>query len=597
MLKQDDEILTLLDQEPKQAFELVIEQYTALLWKVAAEHLTNPDDIRDCVNDTFTEFWQKRKHYDKSKGALANYLAGITKNRAISLYRKNRIRMFSELPYEAADNNNKIEELEMHLDLEKAIASLKPDEADIIRMKYYGGMTVQEIAGSLNLPYETVKKRHQRSLGKMKWMLMIALILAFLALLTACVYTVFRYFGVVPGYGVNTEKGVHVYLLKESSLEENFVCLASIIDAVYINGSLFVKLEYEYKEEVPEKYRFGIQLFSLNNEFGTCLYYRTEDGLMKIQNSSGLVRINSEQTYLTVTFTDIELLSAEKEIMLQLAWGDMIFSFSMTEVDESEPQQYSYLLTNQGGLAAIPRLEDGELIVGIYPLNTGEKDISTYLIFSEYMTGQKGDITVQTQNGDILTGEMCMTMTRLFTEWNFGPANPGEYTLHIPYLYFNTTLAEDTIIDVDLEHNTWEDKIYEIPNGYLSITGIKTPELTPGTTYADTVISEKQEYRLIYLHLEPMEDWIPFPAALSCYIRNPNHPLDTELSCSCLWGGDPYNLEYLVSFPKETDGLSNCYLSMKKDKQTSVCWLHSFDMTLTVPEETVKAELADRAKE
>ena len=35
-------------------------------------------------------------------------------------------------------------------------------------MKYFGGMTIREIADSLELPYETVKKRHQRSLHKLR---------------------------------------------------------------------------------------------------------------------------------------------------------------------------------------------------------------------------------------------------------------------------------------------------------------------------------------------------------------------------------------------------------------------------------------------
>ena len=42
------------------------------------------------------------------------------------------------------------------------------DEAELIRMKYFGGMSIREIADSLELPYETVKKRHQRTLHKLR---------------------------------------------------------------------------------------------------------------------------------------------------------------------------------------------------------------------------------------------------------------------------------------------------------------------------------------------------------------------------------------------------------------------------------------------
>ena len=70
-------------------------------------------------------------------------------------------------------------------------------------MKYYGGMTFKEIAASLDIPYETAKKRHQRSLKKLRKSMIIGMVVILLAaLLAACAYVVLRYFGVVPGYGV-----------------------------------------------------------------------------------------------------------------------------------------------------------------------------------------------------------------------------------------------------------------------------------------------------------------------------------------------------------------------------------------------------------
>ena len=104
------------------------------------------------------------------------------------------------------------------LDLEAALKSLKPEEFDIIRMKYYDGMTIKEIADSLNLSYETVKKRHQRSLTKLQKALTIGLILAAIAALAACAYVVLRYFGIVPGYGVNTNAEVPFYQLADTDL-------------------------------------------------------------------------------------------------------------------------------------------------------------------------------------------------------------------------------------------------------------------------------------------------------------------------------------------------------------------------------------------
>ena len=76
------------------------------------------------------------------------------------------------------------------MDLERAMSELKEEDREIIRMKYFVGMTIQEIADSLQLPYETVKKRHQRSLARMRLVLIAAMTLLLVLLLAACAYIV-----------------------------------------------------------------------------------------------------------------------------------------------------------------------------------------------------------------------------------------------------------------------------------------------------------------------------------------------------------------------------------------------------------------------
>ncbi len=212
--------------------EELMEQYAALVWKTAAAYLKNPEDIKECVNDTFLEFYLHSDRYDPKKGSYAAFLCTIARRKAVSIYRKNRKGSgFSVLsgeregraataapadmaePEDMADPADVEEAVAGRLDLEAALQSLKPEEFDIIRMKYYDGMTIKEIADSLNLSYETVKKRHQRSLTKLQKALTIGLILALIAALAACAYVVLRYFGIVPGYGVNaTFEGERVYV-------------------------------------------------------------------------------------------------------------------------------------------------------------------------------------------------------------------------------------------------------------------------------------------------------------------------------------------------------------------------------------------------
>lgn len=99
------------------------------------------------------------------------------------------------------------------------MAQLDPVDAQILQLKYFQGMTAMQIAQSLGLPYETVKKRHQRSLVKLRKYLTIGLVIAALAaLLAACGYLVLRYFGLVPGYSVNFNADAVTYLLDEPQM-------------------------------------------------------------------------------------------------------------------------------------------------------------------------------------------------------------------------------------------------------------------------------------------------------------------------------------------------------------------------------------------
>lgn len=184
-----NKILELMPSDPQAAMALAVEHYTGLIWKTVQKYLENPEDIKECVNDTFMEFYIHRERFDSSRGSLEAFLTGIARKRAVSRYRKNRVRETVRLE-EAADRSDPASELETKMDLERAMSELKEEDREIIRMKYFVGMTIQEIADSLQLPYETVKKRHQRSLARMRLVLIAAMTLLLVLLLAACAYIV-----------------------------------------------------------------------------------------------------------------------------------------------------------------------------------------------------------------------------------------------------------------------------------------------------------------------------------------------------------------------------------------------------------------------
>ncbi len=180
-------------------------------------------------------------------------LPGLARNRAISLYRKQRKDL--PLPEEQADGEpagpDRTAQLEQAMDVERAVSQLNETDQNIIRMKYYGSMSISEIAETLHIPYETVKKRHTRSIKRLRKLLITILVIAALLVLAACgVIRLLRYFGLLPGYGIVTEPGVSCSLMQEHTpTVQTEQYTAWIESARLYNGELTV----EYRLEVPEQ--------------------------------------------------------------------------------------------------------------------------------------------------------------------------------------------------------------------------------------------------------------------------------------------------------------------------------------------------------
>ena len=252
-------LLARLDREPDRAMEALVEQYTALVCHVASKYLTDPEDVKECVNDVFTEVYLHRAEYDPEKGGLAAWIGTIARNRAISLYRKQR--KDQPLPEDGAepeaDGPDGTAELEQAMDVEQAISQLSETDQQIIRMKYYGGMSIAEIAETLHIPYETVKKRHTRSIKQMRKLLLTILIIAALLILAACgVIQLLRHLGVLPGYGVTADPTGACYVLEEPVTYQEGLFTVEIIRASMFDGRLAVHYRLDMDKtayELPER--------------------------------------------------------------------------------------------------------------------------------------------------------------------------------------------------------------------------------------------------------------------------------------------------------------------------------------------------------
>lgn len=473
----DQELLQLLDRDPQEGMAAAVEQYTGILWHTAGQHLQNPEDIKECVNDAFLEFYLHRDRCDLEKGTVTAYLTQIVRNLSISRYRKNSVRGAAGLPEDIADPEKQLSQVEDRDDLERAMAALKPEDAEIIRMKYYGGMTVREIADSLGLPYETVKKRHQRSLSKLKLLLLGLLAALVLAALAACAYAVLRYFGMIPGYGISSDPQAQVYILDEAIQMETDDGRYELDHAAWLDNELYIQIKF-----YPSDPSFMARDDTITSIAGV-QQLSTEilrDGEYFCTATAGSIRMGLHEaehgTHWLIDFSAYhieELPSPADELNLSFTWNGVAFSFRMEQVKTGKLSEYSYQMGDRGGLLAIPRLEGGRLIVSLYPLNTGEETLLPSILRGDVMEGKVGDITAVSSDGTELVGEFTPTPNMgnkvYFYDWDFGPAEPGEYTINVPYAYLSMPVEEPVTLHLDLERGQWSQEEFPVAGGTLSI--------------------------------------------------------------------------------------------------------------------------------
>lgn len=163
---EEKEILRILGIDREAGCAAVIEQYQHMLWGICARRLDDPEDIRECVLAALGDFCLRWERFDPESGSLKSYLAAIADRKALDKFRQN---CRWERACQAAAQLFKERSIRVRsTDFVRALEMLDPDDARILRMRYWKGMRYTEIARSLQLPYETVKKRGQRGLQKLR---------------------------------------------------------------------------------------------------------------------------------------------------------------------------------------------------------------------------------------------------------------------------------------------------------------------------------------------------------------------------------------------------------------------------------------------
>lgn len=174
MHESDEALLERARLDEVDAFEGLYDRYVVPALRVARAICRDSGRAEEVVQESFMEIWRRRHAYPLEAGRFGAWVTTVVKHRAIDRLRAEGRRpqlidrdislpdQTSRVPHEEVEARDEAEEVAA------ALGNLPLDQAEVIRMAFYGQMTHEEISAALDLPLGTVKGRIRLGLEKLR---------------------------------------------------------------------------------------------------------------------------------------------------------------------------------------------------------------------------------------------------------------------------------------------------------------------------------------------------------------------------------------------------------------------------------------------
>lgn len=160
----DQALLLLLQQGNKEAYAEIYERYKNLLYNHAYKKLGNQEEVKDVLQELFTNLWNKRAHIPVTMN-LSGYLYAGIRNRILNVLSHKQVEnkyiasLQQFIGEEAYTTDLAIREKEFAALIQKEINLLPPKMREVFLLSRSAYLTHQEIAERLTISEQTVAKQ------------------------------------------------------------------------------------------------------------------------------------------------------------------------------------------------------------------------------------------------------------------------------------------------------------------------------------------------------------------------------------------------------------------------------------------------------
>jgi RNA polymerase sigma-70 factor, ECF subfamily len=153
------------------------DETSRFLYGLALQIVRDPSDAEEVIMDVYQHVWKNSHLYDETRGKVWNWLAVVTRNRAIDRLRQSNLRRTREAPIETGwEPGAVVDQVPENLSIlrqerqfvREAMDSLNQEQRQAIELAFFGGLTHVEVAERLGAPLGTIKTRIRAGLQKLR---------------------------------------------------------------------------------------------------------------------------------------------------------------------------------------------------------------------------------------------------------------------------------------------------------------------------------------------------------------------------------------------------------------------------------------------
>ena len=169
--RSERRLIRALQRRDPRAVEQVTKSYGPLLRGFLSETLDDRDAVQDVLQQTLLEVWRRGADYDPGRASLSTWLLVIARSRAIDHLRRRVPEPVDPGMLPAVADRDREDETAVLLErwrMAAMIAALPREEAHVLRLRFYDGLSQRQIAERTGMPRGTVKMRMVQALERLR---------------------------------------------------------------------------------------------------------------------------------------------------------------------------------------------------------------------------------------------------------------------------------------------------------------------------------------------------------------------------------------------------------------------------------------------